>query len=668
MSGIYGMVRFDQRPIDADSEVGGVRRIMTPWGPDRRTEQSRAGVLLGHLLRRITPEDASDRQPATDHEAGLTLVADLRLDNREDLAAALDMSPAECAAAPDSALLLGACVRWGERAWEHLVGACAGAVWDARRQYLVLARDAMGERPLYYHLDARRIVFASAVRAVLAFPDVPRRLNEIVLLDHLLLNWSDPEATAQQGILRLPPGCTLTVSAAHGTAQQRCYYTACGSAPELRRATQDTCVEALREALERAVHRRTRSAAAVASHLSAGLDSAAVTCAAARQLGARNLPLYAVTLGTPADQDGVVPHGRFADEAPLAAQVANRHPAIHHAVLPFPASPLLEDLAAITTGAGGLIPIAYGYATYRATIEHAARCSANVLLGGFAGNATFSSGGEYGAVCYVYRGLWRTAFALVLGHARARPMPLWRSFASLVAYQMIKAAALRLSISLPRGGPAVHGLRDVVAIRPEVLARHDLFRRAYRRGTLQFLSGVHQEPRGRLLAMVRRSGWWPDMWYGFKATLGVEVRDPLADRGLVELCLSIPPERFMAGGRSRALARAILAGQVPAELLADRRRGFQSANWMARFQAGIPLMLLLLERFKRSPAVCDLLDVPKLEALVRAFVPPVTWDHPFFERYYLFTPLAFQVGLLLARQESGGDPVDGLAGSIGNPL
>ena len=132
-------------------------------------------VGLGHCLMRVNQEDLFERQPLVDREAELTLVADCRIDNREELADAFGLSAADIRDMPDSAFVLRAYKKWGEDCAEHLLGDFAFAIWDGRRRKLVLGRDHMGQRTSIYHHGKDFFAFATEIKALWALPDVPRR-------------------------------------------------------------------------------------------------------------------------------------------------------------------------------------------------------------------------------------------------------------------------------------------------------------------------------------------------------------------------------------------------------------------------------------------------------------------------------------------------------------
>jgi asparagine synthase (glutamine-hydrolysing) len=173
LSGIHGIVRFDggavsQRDLERQSNA------LAHRGPDRRNFWHDGAVGMGHLLMRITAEDSFDAQPVHDRDAGLTLVADARLDNREELAGALAIDAAQLRELPDSALLLKAYRRWGTDCVEHLIGDFVFAVWDAPERKLVLGRDHMGQRHVFFHRGQDFFAFASEPKGLWALPDVPQ--------------------------------------------------------------------------------------------------------------------------------------------------------------------------------------------------------------------------------------------------------------------------------------------------------------------------------------------------------------------------------------------------------------------------------------------------------------------------------------------------------------
>ncbi|MGH6676493.1 MAG: hypothetical protein ACRECE_09790 [Xanthobacteraceae bacterium] len=213
-------------------------------GPDSRkiAIDGRAGV--GHCLMRVNQEDLFEAQPIRDGAAGVTLVADCRIDNREELAEQFDVSPADLRDMPDSALVLRSYQKWGEFCTEHLLGDFAFAVWDGHAQKLVLARDHMGQRSVHYHRGNGFFAFATEIKALWAIPDVRRELDEGQLARFIVMDLLPrPGATFFRDIVGLPGVKVLTLSP-HGECSLRRYWKPSGD-PQHQHRSESYYVENL---------------------------------------------------------------------------------------------------------------------------------------------------------------------------------------------------------------------------------------------------------------------------------------------------------------------------------------------------------------------------------------------------------------------------------------
>src|SRR5687767_2144451 len=175
MSGIYGLVRFG----------GGVERVealamrdaMSYWGPDGGLQVSSIAALGAFLSH----DESNGGNGVLALRNGGVLVATARLDNRDELLARFDMAPDS----DERRLVAAAFEHWGELACEQLFGDWSFAAWQPHQRKLVLSRDHFGNTGLYYHRGSRSLAFGSSRKAILALPEVPRRLNELRLTQHL---------------------------------------------------------------------------------------------------------------------------------------------------------------------------------------------------------------------------------------------------------------------------------------------------------------------------------------------------------------------------------------------------------------------------------------------------------------------------------------------------
>jgi asparagine synthase (glutamine-hydrolysing) len=207
------------------------------------------------------------------------IVADVRLDNRQELLAAL---PAELPAdACDAEILLFAYEKWGDKAPGRLLGDFAFVLWDPRQHRLVCARDTSGERPLYYRDAGGVFAAASEIHQLFQDPSAPilpdeDHLRSFMTPLNLLRNEKDWGSTFYHGIHSLPPAHVLVIEA--GGRRLAKYWEL---APrELRYRRNEEYAEHFRAVFSQAVSSRLRSAGPVGAMLSGGLDSSSVVCVA----------------------------------------------------------------------------------------------------------------------------------------------------------------------------------------------------------------------------------------------------------------------------------------------------------------------------------------------------------------------------------------------------
>ncbi len=308
MSGICGIFQFDGTPV-AQRDLDRQMRRLAHLGPDRAKSWSAGTIALGHLMMRITREDMIDAQPL--HDAGFSLIADLRLDNREELAAALSIAARTLAEMPDSALLLAAYKTWGAACVDRLLGDFAFAVWDAQQQTLTLARDHMGQRHVFYHKGEGFFAFATEIKGLWALPQVPRALMEERVAGALLFDGpNDVGATSGfEGIRSLPGATVLTIGADGAISTRRFWEPHADPAHEGR--DEAYYIETYRKVLAEAVACRLRRATVPAGlFMGGGFDSSAICALAGPVVTAQGRKFIAVSSVMPEDYRGTIRHAR----------------------------------------------------------------------------------------------------------------------------------------------------------------------------------------------------------------------------------------------------------------------------------------------------------------------------------------------------------------------
>lgn len=280
MSGILGIIHFDQRPVTSSVLEHALQGI-AHRGPDRISTWTGDGgsVAFSHLLLQTTPESAFEAQPLISESGRYVLVADARIDNRLELASQLDLGR-PVREAPDSQFILAAFEKWGRDCPVHLVGDFAFAVWDCHDRQLFCARDVGGVRPFYYAARPGLFMFASGIDPVLRHPDVPPAIDKQRVAEFIAdmdLFKRDKEGTCYKAIKRLPMNQSLVANAS-GVQTWVSWEPDLDS--ELERSSDEEYARHFREVFSQAVQARMRSTTPLGSMLSGGLDSSSITCMA----------------------------------------------------------------------------------------------------------------------------------------------------------------------------------------------------------------------------------------------------------------------------------------------------------------------------------------------------------------------------------------------------
>lgn len=325
MCGIAGIFAYlDVAPPVDRGELGRMNARMAPRGPDGSGDWFSSDGRVGFTHRRLAIIDLSERgaQPMHSADGTLTITFNGEIYNYRELKAGLEAKGYCFRSDSDTEVLLQLYADRGPAMVEELRGMFGFGIWDSRQRTLLLARDPLGIKPLYYADDGWTIRFASQAKALLAGGAVSRDPDPAGIVGfHLLGSVPDP-FTVWRGIRAVPAGATMLVDAA-GPEAPRPYYNVAQSLGRRASVGAVGAVEARRQ-LSAAVHDSVRhhlvADVPVAVFLSAGLDSGALLGTMA-ELGVRDT--LAVTLSFAEFK------GDRHDEGPLAAEVAAHYGARH---------------------------------------------------------------------------------------------------------------------------------------------------------------------------------------------------------------------------------------------------------------------------------------------------------------------------------------------------
>lgn len=622
MTALAGVWRLDGQ------EAGGWCRMMNSaqavYGPDGEGLWDGGDIALG--LRRFDclDEDRFDAPPLTSRCGRYHLVADVRLDDREGLAEALGLDAAEAANSSDSRLLLASWERWQTGLFDHVYGDYAFAVRDGHDRQLILARDALGAKPLHYYRRDGVFAFASMAKGLHALPEVPVAPNPSRVAEILALMPETGPETCFQNICRVEPGHYVRVTVTGQTAHRHWKPDRSMPVP----STFEDQVEGLRRRLDRAVQSRLRGAGRrIGSHLSAGLDSSAVASTAARLMAGRGGRVTAFTSSPRADFALPGNPGQVEDETGLAAATAALYPNMDHVVLRNDG----RDLTAGLDRSFHLFERPVLNICNARWMDHihdeARRLGLNVLLVGTMGNFSLSHDGMTLPAELLRKGdpveFLRQGAAL----SRAKRMN-WKGYLSKALGPWLPGFLWR-GINRTRG--RIVSLGDYSAVTEGAVAAHDLHRRARERGhDLEFRPDKDAfAQRLRLLGRVDQGNYTKGVVGGW----GLDVRDPTADRRLVEYCLALPTGTFLHDGLPRRLARLGLTDRLPAAVLTERRKGYQAADWFENVTTSRDSLLQEVRRLRNVDGAPEVLDLDRMEALLES-MPQEGWTDPGIMRRY----------------------------------
>src|SRR5437879_330487 len=513
-------------------------------------------VGLGH--RRLAILDLSPRgaQPMTACASPQWIVFNGEIYNHQDLRAQLEGLGYTFTTRTDTEVLLQAYRHWGEGCLARLDGMFAFAIWDGARGRLFCARDRLGIKPFYYAMPAGAFVFASEIKALLAFPGVDATPDDEAVVAFLAhANCDYGERTLFRAVKALAPAHALTVDAATGDIATRPYWQLLPGAPN---GTGDReRVEGLRTLLAQTTRRHLVSDVRVGSCLSGGLDSSTVVGLMGKIR--REQPDAAKALGDRFHTFTACHEDRAFDERDYALAVAEAVGATPHLAFPSP-----EDFWERFERIAWHQDMPFGEPTYYAqwrVMQAAKEAGVKVLLDGQGGDEVF---GGYAKFRYGY-------LASLLGSGRL----------------------VRLTQEI--GATLLHGDRYVLDIRngyrylPPQLRRlfsiDSLVRQALRTDWHHAVSGestpgtrwwryVSEKPRSQSPATVVQRMQVDDILVDTLPTLlrtedrssmafSIEARVPLLDHTVVEYGVSLPDHLKLHHGWSKFAVRQAMRGILP---------------------------------------------------------------------------------------------------------
>ena len=556
MCGIYGIIDLKGHPADA-SLMRRMGSATVHRGPDDEGFHADGPCVIG--MRRLSIIDlAGGHQPLSNVERSIWVVCNGEIYNFRELRRDLESRGHHFKTRSDSEVIIHAYVEYGEAFVHKLNGMFGFALWDSARKRLLLGRDRLGVKPIYYVRYANCFAFATEAKALLALPGVTAEVDPTALHSYLHLGYVPNPYSMFRGISKLPPASVLAVE--NGTIQISSYW----HAPEDVDATTTEAewIEQVRGQIAKSVQMQMVSDVPIGGFLSGGIDSSAVVAFMAKN-GEQRVKTYSIGFtGSSA--------ANFYNELPYARRVADLFGTEHHEIIVQP------DVAALLPRLLWHMDEPVSDTAFITTylVAQFARNDVKVILSGVGGDELFGG----------YRRYLGNHF-----HAHFARLPRFLQRAAMWAGNILPTDRHSPLLNVARYakgflGTAGQSLEDRYESYLRVFAREAVRQLmvsppdgSYDALSLAFGKATGTDAMNRML-MVDLQTQLPDdlLLLTDKMTMAVslECRVPLLDHQLLELAARMPEQVKIGHGRLKHCMKKALESVLPRDILQRRKRGF----------------------------------------------------------------------------------------------
>jgi asparagine synthase (glutamine-hydrolysing) len=582
MCGVCGIYEYKtHNPVDQQS-LADMLDVLHHRGPDD------AGVFFDNDLalgmRRLSIIDLNGgKQPISNEDGSVVTVLNGEIYNYQPLRKELESRGHRLTTASDTEVIVHLFEDFGEDCVRHLRGMFGFAVWDARKRRLLLARDRLGIKPLYFTRAHDRLIFASEIKAILQHPSVQVVLNLEGLNNFLSLKYVPAPQTMFEGIHSLPPGYLLICDA--NGIQLRRYWDLSFANHRNGHVREEAYAEQLEALLRESVKLHLISDVAFGAFLSGGIDSSTIVALMSQVL---NEPVKTYSVGFEGSGEAI-------SELPYARLVANKFQTDHHEVLIRP-SHLVELAEKIVWHLDQ--PLAEHATLANYMVAELASRDVKMVLTGEGGDELFAGYARYTGerLSPLFQRIPKAAKSLALTASSHFP-GLRRQTLALYALNQPAEAARFVNWF-----PLFHSEMKQVLLSENLkeslrgCAPHSVFE--------QHLTCTDATEALNRMLYVDTKLWLPDLLLarGDKTSMAVslEARVPLLDHKLVEFAASLPQNMKIKGLARKYLLKKVSQRWLPPEIIHRKKQGF-------------PMPVSLWLRNEARPFVRDVLSPTALK-------------------------------------------------------
>ena len=550
-----GIAGFTHRGVNGHRElIVKITKSLTHRGPDQQGVFATPHACLGAVRLKIIDLAGGD-QPIVTDDGNTAIVFNGEIYNHQALRAELESKGHRFRTSCDTEVVLRGFLEWDTQCFERLHGMFGVALWSERDQRLVLARDRVGIKPLYYSRVGQDILFGSELKAILGHPDVSRNLDLAALQDYLSLNYVPGEKTLIEGIGKLRPGHVL--ESRRGQVRIRPYWQI-RFAPD-RKMDLESSKSELDAILRQSVREHMLSDVPLGIWASGGLDSSAILHYAA-EASSRRLKTFSIAFDS-----------GCCDESRYFRQIAGIYGTEHHEFR-MPADRRIPDaveaLAKYSDEPGadaGALPVWF--------LSQMSRSHVTVALSGDGGDELF--------------GGYLTYHADRLARPMRRLPALLRRTACSAARHLIPVSQRKIGFEYK-----LKRMLEGSLLPPDEahLFWNGSFSRVQKLGLLPALNGHRLERLSRQLPSASEIGYLNrflllDQNYYLPDNIlykvdrmsmahSLEVRPPLLDHRIVEFAARLPERLKLRGTSGKYLLKETLRGKLPDSIIDRPKSGF----------------------------------------------------------------------------------------------
>src|SRR5687768_10238317 len=558
MCGFAGIAHLDSdRTVDID-RLRRMRDVLSHRGPDGSGLFIDRAVGLSHRRLAIVDVSAAGEQPMTNEDGNVWIAFNGEIYNHASLRPALEAKGHRYRSRCDTETIIHQYEEDGDRVVEKLHGMFAFAIWDKKKQELLLARDRLGIKPLYYASTGDTLVFGSEIKSLIASGYVRASFNEDVLPEFLSTCFVSGEETFFKGIRKLLPGHVLTWSKENGIRTRR-YWQLPAPAAEHSDLSYEAQAKDLRARLEASVASHLMSDVPLGVFLSGGLDSSALAAMMARQV---REPIQSFSVGFSEAE---------ANELPYARAVARSIAAEHRDVTVTP-SDFFEALPNLIWHEDE--PLAWPSSVALHFVARLARSHVKVVLTGEGADELFLGYNRYRVTMWndrLGRPYWAATPQVVRNQVRRMVQSLPSRLGRVGERTFLALDPGIRSLFLENFAVHTEEFQRQLLARPEMLQRRDPYAvqmQCYadaEGGILDRMSRTDLQTYLHELLMKQDQ---------MSMAASIESRVPFLDDRLVEHVAALPSELKVRMWQTKAIFREAVRDIIPSEILTRKKMGF----------------------------------------------------------------------------------------------